>query len=83
MTNQWTVEELYNIYQNDQTGPYLEIVDDYEIIVTDRMALVKADAVISWFGVPGKRESTINNCCEQSIKTIKTVFMQVRCNKLL
>ncbi len=56
MTNQWVVEEIYDIYQNDKSEPFIEIVDDYEIIVTDRMALVKADAIISRFGVPGKRE---------------------------
>jgi hypothetical protein len=56
MTKQWGVDEIYDLYQNGQSGPYLEIVDDYEMIVTDRMALVKADAIISRFGVPGKRE---------------------------
>lgn len=56
MTNQWVVEDIYDIYQNDQSRPFLELVDDYEIIVTDRMALVKADAILHDFGVPGKRE---------------------------
>jgi hypothetical protein len=56
MTNQWTVDEIYEIYQSDQSEPYLEIVDDYDIIVTDRIALVKADATINRFGIPGKRE---------------------------
>lgn len=56
MTKQWTIDELYEIYQNDQSKPYLEIVDDYDIILSDRMALVKADATINRFGIPGKRE---------------------------
>lgn len=56
MTKHWTVDEIYEIYSADQSIPYLEIVDAYEIIETERMALVKADAVINRFGVPGKRE---------------------------
>lgn len=56
MTKQWAVDEIYDLYSDDQSIPYLEIVDDYEIIVTERMALVKADAIINSFGVPGKRE---------------------------
>ena len=56
ITRHWTIDEIYDLYQDDQSIPYLEIVDDYEIIVTERMALVKADAVINRFGVPGKRE---------------------------
>lgn len=56
MSKQWTIDEFYKIYQNDQSKPYLEIVDDYDIILSERMALVKADATLNQFGVPGKRE---------------------------
>ncbi len=56
VNKQWAVEDIYKIYQDSNATPYLEIVDDYEIIVTDRMALVKADAGIQSFGIPGKRE---------------------------
>ena len=56
MTRQWTIDEIYDIYNDEQSIPYLEMVDDYEIIATERMALVKADAVVNSFGVPGKRE---------------------------
>ncbi|MFH4969390.1 hypothetical protein V8G61_14385 [Gaetbulibacter sp. M240] len=56
ITKQWPIDEFYKIYQNSQSKPYLEIVDDYDIILSDRMALVKADATINRFGVPGKRE---------------------------
>lgn len=56
ITKQWTIDEIYEIYQNDQSKPYLEIVDDYDIILSDRIALVKADATINRFGVPAKRE---------------------------
>lgn len=55
MTKQWTIDEIYEIYQN-ATIPFLEIVTDYDIIATDRIALVQADATLNRFGVPGKRE---------------------------
>lgn len=55
-TTQWAAEDIYEIYRQEGSIPYLEAVDDYEIIVTERMALVKADAVINRFGIPGKRE---------------------------
>ena len=55
-TKQWAVDEIYDLYSDDKSMPYLEIVDDYEIIASERMALVKADAIINSFGVPGKRE---------------------------
>ena len=56
MTRHWTVDDIYDIYSDDRAIPDLEIVDDYDIIVTERLALVKADAIINRFGVPGKRE---------------------------
>lgn len=55
-TKQWAIDEIYDLYSSDNSLPYLEIVNDYGIIVTERMALVKADAIINSFGVPGKRE---------------------------
>ncbi|MGB5236142.1 MAG: nuclear transport factor 2 family protein [Flavobacteriaceae bacterium] len=52
-----TIDEYFESIRNRDLKPYIEIVSDYDIIVTEeRMALVRADAVVNKFGIPGLRE---------------------------
>ncbi|MCA6075083.1 ester cyclase [Fulvivirga sedimenti] len=55
-----TFGEFISGIENGDPTPYVEIVSEYDMIITDgRLALVQADAVVNRFGIPGKRE--INN----------------------
>lgn len=56
--NEMTISEyLERIRSNDNLRPFSEIPTDYDIIVTDgRLASVRADAILSRFGVPVSRE---------------------------
>ncbi|MBC2839724.1 nuclear transport factor 2 family protein [Robiginitalea sp. SC105] len=52
-----TINEYIKNIENRELRPYIEIVGDYDILVTEeRMALVRADAVVNRFGIPGLRE---------------------------
>ena len=52
-----TIHEYIESIQKKELRPYIEIVGDYDIIVTEgQMALVRADAVVNHFGIPGSRE---------------------------
>jgi hypothetical protein len=58
----WSTREITfkDFLQGFELEPYCEVVNEYDIITTDgRMALVRADAVVNSFGMPGKRE--VNN----------------------
>ncbi len=55
-----TFKEFLSGIENGDHNPYVEIVNNYDMIVTDgRLAMVRADAVVHRYGIPGKRE--INN----------------------
>ena len=56
-----TVEEyLRKIVENKNPKPIAEIAEEYDISVTeDRLALIKAETIVSQFGVPKSRE--VNN----------------------
>ncbi len=52
-----TINEYIENIKKRELRPYIEIVSDYNIIVTEeRMALLRADAVVNRFGNPGLRE---------------------------
>ncbi len=52
-----TMNEYIESIKSREPIPYIEIVSDYDIIVTEEhMALVRADAVVNRFGIPGLRE---------------------------
>jgi hypothetical protein len=52
-----TINEYIENIKKRELRPYIEIVSDYDIIVTEeRMALLRADAVVNRFGNPGLRE---------------------------
>ena len=52
-----TINEYIENIKKRELRPYIEIVSDYDIIITEgRMALVRADAVVNRFGIPGLRE---------------------------
>ncbi|MTI38479.1 nuclear transport factor 2 family protein [Fulvivirga lutimaris] len=52
-----TINEYIESIKKRELRPYIEIVSDYDIIVTEgHMALVRADAVVNRFGMPGLRE---------------------------
>tara|TARA_R110001583_G_scaffold76899_4_gene209983 strand:- start:162 stop:1094 length:933 start_codon:yes stop_codon:yes gene_type:complete len=52
-----TINEYFESIKNRELRPFIEIVSDYDIIVTEEhMALVRADAVVNRFGIPGSRE---------------------------
>jgi len=52
-----TLSEYIESFKKRELRPYIEIVSDYDIIVTEEhMALVRADAVVNRFGIPGLRE---------------------------
>ena len=59
-TNYRSIQDYLDICGSDELLPFVELVSEYDIITTgDHMALVKADAVVNRFGMPGKRE--VNN----------------------
>lgn len=52
-----TINEYIESIKKRELRPYIELVSDYDIIVTeDRMALVRANAVVNHFGIPGLKE---------------------------
>ena len=52
-----TINEYIESIKNRVLRPYIEIVSEYDVIVTEEhMALVRADAVVNRFGIPGLRE---------------------------
>lgn len=52
-----TISEYIESIKKREPRPYIEIVSDYDIIVTEEhMAMVRADAVVNRFGIPGLRE---------------------------
>ena len=55
-----TFKEFLEGFETRELVPYCEVVNAYDMITTDgRIALVRADAVVHRFGMPGKRE--VNN----------------------
>ncbi len=55
-----TIDEYFEHVKNREPKPYCELVNDYNIIVTEgRLVLVRADAILHRFGIPMTRE--INN----------------------
>lgn len=58
LNNEMTISEYFeSIIANDKRRPFSEIPVDYDIILTEgRLALVRADAILSRFGVPLNRE---------------------------
>lgn len=61
ITKELTVEDyLRKIVENKNPIPIAEIAEEYDISITeDRLALVKAETLVSQFGVPKSRE--VNN----------------------
>ena len=60
LANEMSLSDYFADLESRTLRPYTEIVHDYDIHVSEgRVALVKADAVVNRFGVPGKRE--VNN----------------------
>ncbi len=52
-----TIEEYFDMVKTRENIPFSEIPTDFDIIVTEgRLAFVRADAILSRFGVPGNRE---------------------------
>jgi len=58
LNNEMTISEyIESIIANNNRRPFSEIPADYDIIITeDRLALVRADAILSRFGIPLNRE---------------------------